>query len=181
LFAAAIGFVLIDRGSDEAEEQVTKAMSPMVEFVRSPWAGFAAAVIGGLVLQRLLRAKREVVVNPTVIPVEVVPTSAADDPKKAKARQSEESSFSRYVNAQLRSLGTVAAEAAVAMGMQTLGVPSLEELVRDLLGGNKHEKPNTPHEPAQPSEAPIDETMDACGSTRPSHNGFNYAEYGAQT
>ena len=84
LFAVAAGFMLIDRGSDEAEEQVTKAMTPMIAFARSPWAGFAAAVIGGLVLQRLLRAKREVVVNrPTVIPVEVVPTSTAQDANRA--------------------------------------------------------------------------------------------------
>ncbi len=189
LLAVTVGIVLIDRGSDEAEEHVTKAVSPMFALVRSPWAGFAAAVVGGIVLQRLCRPRRRIVVKrPVAIPVESVPPVTAEEREQAPAPEMG-FSLSRYLGGQLTSLGTVAAEAAVAMGMQALGVPSLKDLVHDLLGGEQKE-PTTPpapdHSPDRPEweATPRDEDdsrgASPRGSRAPSHNGFNYAEYGAE-
>jgi hypothetical protein len=187
LLAVAVGIVLIDRGSDEAEEHVTKAMSPMVDVVRSPWTGFAAAILGGIVLQRLLRPKRRVVVKrPTVVPVEVTPAVSPAPPKAPPA--AEAFSLSRFLGGQLRSLGSVAAESAVAMGMQAIGVNSLEELVRELLEGKQRGNPKKPaageprfggDQPNWGSEPPPHEAAGSRGPTQPSHNGFNYGDYGA--
>jgi hypothetical protein len=188
LLAAAVGYALIDRGSDEAEEQVQQAMSPMVDFVRSPWAGMAAAIIGGIVLQRLVRRKRDTADRPvSATPVAVAAPSAPDEAKPNQSAKAQGFSLSRYLGNQLSSLGSVAAEAAVAMGMQTLGVPSLEELVRDLLGADKQQKPagGPPPGPFERDSSEWqtihrdDEEMQS-RSARPSHNGFNYAEFGRE-
>jgi hypothetical protein len=185
LLAAVVGFVMVDRGSDKAEEHVSKAMSPVVDVLHSPWAGMAAAVIGGIVLQRLLRGKREVIVErPATMPIETAPASPAGDRQPSQSAPEDGFSVSRYLGDQLRSLGSVAAEAAVAMGMQTLGVPSVQDLVRDLLGAEKQENPQErpspdPDRPEREATAQ-DEDSNARRSTRPSHNGFNYAEFGAE-
>jgi hypothetical protein len=187
LLTLTVGIVLIDRGSDEAEEQVTNAVSPMFKFVRSPWAGFAAAVIGGIVLQRLCRPRRRIVVKrPVATPVESAPTVAAEEREQAPAPETG-FSLSQYLGGQLTSLGTVAAEAAVAMGMQALGVPSLKDLVRDLLGGDQSKSTTPPtNEPdrseceATADDGDADRGTSTRGSRAPSHNGFNYAEFSAE-
>jgi hypothetical protein len=179
LLAAAAGYVLIDRGSDEAEVQVNKAMSPLVDGLRNPFVGMAVAILGGIVLQRLLRGKREVVVERSV---EVIPMASPDNSDNRAATEapaaSPEHRVSHFLGEQLRSIGTVAAETAVAVAMQTLGVPSIRELLGKLLGPDK---PTTEDERrrADRSQRPQQAEASARGSTHPSHNGFNYAEFGS--
>ena len=79
LLAAIVGYVLVDRGSDKAEEHV-KTMSPMFEALRSPWLIVGAGIVGGMVLQRLLRGRREVVVeNKVAVPCDVGNLNAQAD------------------------------------------------------------------------------------------------------
>jgi len=177
LFAAIVGYVLIDRGSDQAEEHV-KAMSPMFEAFRSPWLIVGAGIVGGIVLQRLLRGRRGVIVeNKVAVPCDVGSLNSQADPAPPSTEQSKTTgfSFSQYVGDQLRTLGTVASEAAVAMAIQSLGIPSVREIVDDLLGSKEQED-----EPNADASAPSDRGGGAKeyahatrGSTTPSHNGFN--------
>ena len=84
LLAAAAGYVLIDRGSDEAEVKVNKAMSPLVNTFRNPCVGMAVAILGGIALQRLLRGRRQVVVERSV---EAVPTAPPDNGENRTAAE----------------------------------------------------------------------------------------------
>jgi len=175
LLAAIIGYVLIDRGSEEAEEQV-KAMSPVIEALRSPWLIVGGAVVGGIVLQRLLRGRREVVVeNKIAVPSDVASTPSEVDVASRSAEPKKKQGgfgFSQYIGDQLRSFGSVASEAAVALAIQSLGIPSVQEIVNDLL--SPKQPPEQPGAEANaPSERGPAEKEYAHAARGPSHNGFN--------
>lgn len=174
LLASIAGYVLIDRGSDEAEEHV-KAMSPLIEAIRSPWLTVGAAVVGGIVLQRLLRGRREVVIENKIAPPLDAGMPFRDD---AAARSTEQPktrgfSFSQYFGDQLRSIGSVASEAAVALAIQSLGVPSVQEIVNDLLGSKEPAGQPEADSSARSERGPAEKEY-AHATRGPSHNGFNH-------
>ena len=65
------------------------------------------------------------------------PSTSPDQPKTGGFN------FSQFVGEQLRTLGTVASEAAVALAIQSLGVPSVKDIVNELLGSKEQEQDNT--------------------------------------
>jgi len=56
LLVAFGGYVLVNRGADETQEQVEQFS--MVEHLKNPWVIAGAAVFGGLILSRLTRRPR---------------------------------------------------------------------------------------------------------------------------
>jgi len=173
LLAAIVGYVLIDRGSDQAEERV-KTMSPIFEALRSPWLTVGAAVVGGIVLQRLLRGRREIVIeNKVAVPRDV--SGFAAEPEQANSAEKPKRSgfsFSQYAGDQLRTLGTVASEAAVAMAIQSLGLPSVQDIVNDLLGSKKPDD-KSDDDAAATTDRRSTRSEYAQATHGPSHNGFN--------
>jgi len=56
LLVAFGGYVLVNRGADETQEQVEQFS--VVEHLKNPWVIAGAAVFGGLILSRLTRRPR---------------------------------------------------------------------------------------------------------------------------
>lgn len=129
LFACIVGIALVDRGSDEAEEEVKKM--PMLDALRSPLWMVGASVIGGLILARLTRKRPVIIEHASVASLDAEPLPAA---AQQGIKKDEGFSVSDYLSDQLRQLGTIASGAALSMGMKSLGVPSVEQLIDDLLG-----------------------------------------------
>jgi len=135
LFISIVGFFLVDRGSEEAEEQIERELPPVIEFIRHPWFTLGASVVGGLILQRLFRGRREVVVE-NILPArsDEAASPSSQTPAEPASPKASEFSLSEFLGDQLRTLGTVASGAAVSMALKSLGIPSAEQLVRELLG-----------------------------------------------
>jgi len=156
ILTAIVGVALIDRGSVEAEVQVAKKMPFIMNVIHSPWWTLGASVVGGIFLQRLLRGRRDIVVEnimPTAARAAAVPAvEPTEYTQHVEATPKEEGfSISQYVSDQLRTLGTEAGSAAIALGMQALGVPSIKQLIADLMSGKEHsdDKPPTTTTAAQ--------------------------------
>jgi len=140
ILTAIVGGVLLDRGSVEAEAQVTKKIPRVMEVIRSPWWTVGASVLGGLFLQRLLRGQREIIVE-NIVPMPKPETFAApnlDHQERAELQEEKGFSVSEYVGDQLRSLGSIASGMAVSFALKSLGVPTVKELISELLSGEKH-------------------------------------------
>jgi len=180
ILSAIVGFVLLNRGTEEAEEQV-KDM-PVLDAVRNPVWVVGAAVVGGFFLSRMLRRTRYVEVAGTV-PVQATRTetaaeAAAEAPKEKKK---DSFSFSEFLGSQLRTLGTAASAAAISMGIDALGVPSVEKLLGELLGSEKPkpEKTEAKETPSSDRFGARENTFagSTSGGSRQSsagHNGFSY-------
>lgn len=171
LFTAIVGFAIVDRGGVEAEEQV-KAVSPLFDALRNPWLTLGASIVGGIVLQRLLRgpprAKVDVVGPPT-------PPGAGEHVENVATPSAKKAGFSLtdYLGDQLGAIGSVAGEAALAFGIQALGVPSVKELVGKLFGGDSSEgKSSDVTEAPQTNAAHVARAEeDACTTSSPSRGG----------
>jgi len=142
LFIAVAGFVLVDRGSEEAEEKIEKELPPVRDFFRHPWFMLGASVAGGFLLQRIFRGGRSEVVVENIIPVN--PNATGSTPSQTAAGSAEPSTtdtiasgVSHYVGDQLRTLATMATGAAATLGMKALGIPPVEQLIGELLGSDE--------------------------------------------
>ncbi|MCE9531567.1 MAG: hypothetical protein K8T89_10665 [Planctomycetes bacterium] len=180
LFTAIVGFALVNRGSEEAEEQV-KDM-PMIDAMRNPLWVIGAAIVGGFLLSRILRRPRYVDV------AGIVPVSADQIEKVAalaespKEKKSESFSLSDFLGNQFRSLGTAASAAAISMGINALGVPSVETLIDELMGSEKPKPEKSEAKDTPPAErsVPRDEVFAGAPSNGSrenfavGHNGFSY-------
>lgn len=141
LLCGIVGVLVLDRGTEEAEEQV-KAVTPNFDAVQSPWFMIGAAIIGGMVLQRVFRRtppKVEMVVQaptPVIEPVAPIVHSPQTEPLRVEPKAF---SLSQHLSDQLRKLGAVAADTAFELGVKALGVPSVEQLIDELMGANKQQ------------------------------------------
>jgi len=178
LMTAIVGFTIVDRGSDEAEAQVAKKMPLLMNVIRSPYLTVGGSILGGILLQRLLRNRQEVVIaniGPSA-PVDAAQSSPDRTQHAGAASADEGFSISQYLGDQMRSLATVATGAAVALGMEALGVPSVEQLIKDLLSGEKQTEKPADETAASPDDhlLPDDDyenTYPRAKSMQSSHNG----------
>jgi hypothetical protein len=152
LLAAVIGYVMIDRVSDETEEQVNKL--PFVEALRSPLWLFGAAAACGIILARLTRIRQNSV---ALLPKESIVPPTVPEKMQAQAESSttykDAHGVSHFLGDQLRTLGTLAGGVAISLGMKALGIPPVEQLLEELLGGET--EPG--HKPAEPRSSQSDE------------------------
>ncbi len=176
LFTAIVGFALVDRGGEEAEEQV-KAVSPVFEALRNPWLMLGASVVGGIVLQRLLRG------HPQREAESVVPLTAANSEGRVKdvaapSATKEGFSLSDYLGDQLRAFGSVASETAIAAGIQALGIPSVKQWVMDLLGGDapKGKSSDATEAPATDTTHVVRSEQSACAAAEASRGSASARE-----
>ena len=134
LFAAIVGYVLFDRGTEETEEQVKKL--PIVEALHSTWLVIGAAVVGGFLLARLTKSRREKV-TPTVrtIAIPTEPEKPSEHPESSTTKKEDAPSTSHYLGDQLRTLGSLASGIALSLGMKALGIPPVEQLLAELFDG----------------------------------------------
>jgi len=181
---AIVGIALVDRGAEEAEQQV-KAVPPVFDAVRkaahSPWLGFGASILGGMLLARLFRRERAVVVKTTAPAAPVVLQTAAspfkgDEPvQPAPQPEKRSNGLSRYLKEQLRTLAAEAAPVALAFGIKALGIPSTQQLLEGFLGTDDRRESASPKQSNVPFSDSRDsgEPASASRATRaaPSHNG----------
>jgi len=182
VLTAVVGGALVDRGSTEAEVQVAKQLPAVMGVIRSPWWTVGAAVVGGFFLQRLLRREREIVVEnivpvPTPTPTrnpETVSAPDLDQTKHAERKKESGFSISEYVGEQLRSLGSVASGMAVSYALRALGVPTVKDLLTELLVGEK--KSETQRAETAERSSSYDDGFTAAGpgpKMAATHNGHN--------
>jgi len=141
LLATVVGVVLLDRGSEEAGEEVKKL--PMIDALRSPYLLLGASVIGGILFARLTRKRPVIVEHATVREIDEEPPPAPlveEAPKK-----NEGFNFTKMVNDHLIQLGVLAGDMAINMGMKSLGIPSMKELLDDILGKDEPKKIRAAH------------------------------------
>jgi hypothetical protein len=140
VFAAIVGFALVDRGTEEAEQQV-KHFPLAGEVSHSPLIAVGALFLGGLFLERLLRRRPKVVVAEIVSP-HAKPEGAIPSVATAPHEDKDDVGLSHFVGEQLRSLGSLAAATGVAIAWQEVGVPVLRRLLENMLGSEtQKEKP----------------------------------------
>jgi len=182
LFISIVGFFMVDRGSEEAEEQIEKEL-PVIEFFRNPWFTIGASVVGGVILQRLFRGSREVVVE-NILPTQAdqaASPSSSQTPTEPAPTKTSEFSLSQYLGDQLRTLGTLASGAAVSIGLKSLGIPSVEQLVQELLGDDATQEQSSTDGARPSSQTNTSNREDSQGGSRAdrvssfqrSHNGAN--------
>lgn len=185
LFLGIVGIAFLDRGTEEAEEQV-KALPMMNKALHNPWMIAGASVVGGLILQRIFRVHRDPAPAQPVVVVEqghtaesLVEHKPTSTPAPARARSASSFSISKFIGDQLRSLGTKAASMAVTTAVNSLKIPSVDTLLKELVGGQK--KPDTPagsaagHTNRMAQDNFGQGTSSTTGSSsRPSHNGYNH-------
>lgn len=184
LFTGIVGFALVDRGSEEAEEQIEKDLPPVIEFLRNPWLTVGASIVGGIIIQRLFRGRSEVVVE-NILPVNAAAGSA---PMRQAAAEPQPSTtgtiadgLSSYFGDQMRTLATMAAGTAATLGLKALGIPPIEQLLGELLGDTSNEKSSDSEGMGQSGQAGGRGPEDYQGTARAergtsfqrSHNGAN--------
>jgi len=135
------GYFLVTRGADETEDQMKHI--PVMEAIRSPFLGVGAALAGGFILAALRRSRRSS--RPKNFTV-VAPSS-----ERVASKQEEGPSLSHLISEQLLSLGTQAASVALTSGWKMLGIPPVEQLLQELLGGENPAE-GTDQSRAQPTE-----------------------------
>lgn len=173
MFLAIVGYVFLDRGNEEAEQQV-KQIPLAINALKSPWLKVGAAVLGGIILAKLTsRGRREVIIEKTVLP----PHESDQPPPGIRAESGPANSggtgFTHYIGEQLKTFGALAGGAALSLGMEALGIPSVEELINDLMGNKKgNEKPST-NGASRSGEGNVQAERRAPVRSGPSHNGYN--------
>jgi len=180
VLTAVVGGALIDRGSTEAEVQVAKQLPGVMGVIRSPWWTVGAAVVGGFIIQRLLRGNRDIVVE-NIMPVptpdadNMVSTPDPDQTKHAKPKDGSGFSISEYVGDQLRSVGSIASGMAISFALRSLGVPTAKELITQLLvGAEKKSEPERPeYETGEGLPTYYDGSTTGGSRMAASHNGHN--------
>jgi hypothetical protein len=180
LFIAIAGYALVDRGSEEAEEQIEKEM-PVIDVLRSPWLTIGASILGGMLLQRLFRARSEIVVE-NILPVkaevaDATPSQTIAESEKPSTTTTIGSAVSDYFGDQLRTLATMATGAAATLGLKALGIPPVEQLIGELLGSDAPTEQTADSSGMRPSsegESQGRSRAERASSLQHSHNGANY-------
>jgi len=188
LFTGIVGFALVDRGSEEAEEQIEKELPPVVEFLRNPWLTMGASVVGGLILQRLFRGRSEVVVE-NIMPAQpdahatAATSQGSAEPAQSSTTGTISDGLSSYFGDQMRTFATMAAGAATTLGLKALGIPPIEQLIGELLGSDSPTEKSSDSEGMGPSSqsgsrGPEDyqgrARAERSTSFQHSHNGANH-------
>lgn len=177
LFLGIVGIAFLDRGSEEAEQQV-KTMPLMGRALSNPIVLATASILGGIILQRLFRRGRGVEQARMVV-VKAPQSTPVEQPQKPA---SSSFSLSGYLGEQLRSLGAIAGGIALSTAVKSLGVPSMEKLVQDLTGeGEKKDEPFRSTDSAQSSgddrmgwnDSAATNVPSMAPSSRPSLNHYN--------
>jgi hypothetical protein len=172
LLSVIAGIALVDRGSDEAEEEIVKKI-PLIDVLRSPYWILGASVLGGLILARLTRKRPVIVEHATVREIDEEPPAPPVEPP---AKEQEGPGFSQFVSNHLTELGMMAGDMAINLGMKTLGIPSMKEFLDGLLGGDKSKSTIAPEpDPVQEEDVIGSETNRF--SMRHAHNGAHRDDF----
>lgn len=140
LLSAIVGYVIFDRGTEETEEQVKKL--PIVEALHSPWLVIGAAVAGGMLLARLTQGRREKATpSEGTIATPTAPEKLSEQPESSTTKKDDAHSLSHYIGDELRTLGSLASGIALTLGMKALGIPPVEQLLAQILGGETEPGP----------------------------------------
>lgn len=140
LLAGIVGFALVDRGSEEAEEQVMNI--PMIgNFRHNPWFAIGGAIVGGFLLERMFRKRPKIVVA-EIVPARSPSGDATLTGAEPPAPRVGESNLLHFVGDQARSLGAMAASTAVAIAWQRLGVPLVNQVLDSVLGSEQPKEPS---------------------------------------
>jgi hypothetical protein len=134
LLMAIAGFVLFDRGSEEAEEQVKKMPSVIATF-RNPFFGMGMAIFGGILLQRLLRRRTPIVVEKVKVvgvPMPETSPSAARSTERAASPAPGGFSIGRLLHEGAQALLATAGATAADTMLRSV-TSSLQGFVDDLL------------------------------------------------
>ena len=88
----------------------------------------------------------------------------------------EQPGVSHYLSEQLQTLGSLAGGIAFSLGMEVLGIPSVKQLLGDLIGGNEREENSNGMGQSSQNNAQDRFSRNFASSHRPSHNGSNSPE-----
>ena len=149
-----VGFVFVDRGSDEVDEEVKKM--PWIEALRSPFLVLGASIFGGLLAARLTRRRVKQIDGPSA--VDKSGKEASVPRSQAASNQASGFSLSHFLGDHLRELGSVASGMAVSLAIESLGIPSVKQLLEEILGDEETQgagKPTTDGERAIRQRHPL--------------------------
>jgi hypothetical protein len=140
------GWFLVSRGGEKASEKVDAEWPLASQIVKHPLVAALLAALLAFVISRLFRigtsaapAAAKAAAPPPVQPVAPAQTEEAPEPPKEK-------DFGSFISDQAKTLGMMASEAALTIGLQSMGIPTVEELFREFTKGTvkTSEEPNQP-------------------------------------
>jgi len=166
---SGVGWFLVSRGGEKASEKVDAEWPLASQIVKHPLVSAVLATVLIWVLSRLLRG---ILGGPTAkTKASPPPPKAAEMPQAEQAQQAEEPQappkerdFSSYFGDQARALGQMASEAALTIGLQSMGIPTVEELFREFANATATK---TPEESKRPENGSSEQPETA------RHNGFH--------
>jgi len=151
LLLGGVGAGLVIYGTEKAEEKVEKTLTVEHQVNKHPMMATVIAVLAGVALYRLfLGGRRD---RRPAAPSSVEETRASSDGAPEVKKKSGVLSF---LTDQMGDLGVMARDAALAMGLQALGMPALEQLKKTAFEamGLEEKPPRSRHQGKKRSHRP---------------------------
>lgn len=166
---SGVGWFLASRGGEKAGEKVDAEWPLAAQIVKHPLVSAVLATILFWVLSRLLRG----ILGGSPAPAKT-PAAASPQPEPQQAQKiaepeqarvpPKEKDFGSFIGEQARALGQLASEAALTIGLQSLGIPTVEELFHEFTKAAAAKSPD--------DSKPQENGFSAEPETR-RHNGFH--------